>query len=207
MGKAAGGACHLHGLISPFAIMTGKGSDDALGHLMDHRRFTGMHRHRFDRNGKGKGLKGRDSIIKGLGTMHDPYLGGPIWDIAQVVRNFLRLPRADRSSRYGVKSDAETAPSARPNDPQTTSSPIWTKLTNPKLYTGTHIYKYCSETIDEDVLQEMQKLQAMQAYGAEKRLPGIWYDTETRGRQQKASVDRQDNLEFLKTRAIKLHRR
>ena len=46
---------------------------------------------------KGRGLKGRDRIPKGTGTSDIPYTGGPILDIAQVMRPNLRLPKEKQS--------------------------------------------------------------------------------------------------------------
>lgn len=37
--------------------------------LTDHQLYTGTHRHRFDRDGKGRGLAGRDYVAKGEGSM------------------------------------------------------------------------------------------------------------------------------------------
>ena len=36
--------------------------------LLDHRLFTGHHKHRFDDDGRGRGLDGRDYVMKGHGT-------------------------------------------------------------------------------------------------------------------------------------------
>ena len=35
--------------------------------LTDHNLYTGTHQHRFDKRGKGRGLAGRDRIMKGFG--------------------------------------------------------------------------------------------------------------------------------------------
>jgi len=57
--------------------------------LTDPSLYTGSHRHRFDESGRGRGLEGRESIAKGLGT--EPavkYRGeGTVTTIAQLMRN------------------------------------------------------------------------------------------------------------------------
>ena len=36
--------------------------------LTNHERYTGTHRHRFDEEGRGMGIEGRDRVAKGHGT-------------------------------------------------------------------------------------------------------------------------------------------
>merc|ERR1712127_389119 len=59
--------------------------------LTDSSQYTGSHQHRFDANGKGRGLAGRDRIAKGGGTVHTAYTGGKITDISQITRTNLRV--------------------------------------------------------------------------------------------------------------------
>jgi hypothetical protein len=57
--------------------------------LTDPSLYTGSHKHRFDEEGRGRGLEGRDSVSKGLGTgaVLNYYGDGPVISIAQLVRN------------------------------------------------------------------------------------------------------------------------
>lgn len=57
--------------------------------LTDPSLYTGSHKHRFDREGRGRGLEGRESVSKGLGTgaVIRYYGDGPVTSIAQLVRN------------------------------------------------------------------------------------------------------------------------
>jgi len=64
--------------------------NDIFGRLTDPSLYTGTHVHRFDETGHGRGLQGRDRVPKGQGTADAPYLGGPIIDIAEVMRPNLR---------------------------------------------------------------------------------------------------------------------
>lgn len=207
--------------------------------LTDPALYTGSHKHRFDREGRGRGLEGRDSVSKGLGTgaVIRYYGDGPVYSIAQLVRNEnldpqhmnkLRrfpdgstilspnnrslkgedgkwrpenprgvypaknpewkrltpgaspvgsphsarlllsgsqsartLPRHDIAnlSQYGEGSVASTADlhssypqspipatQPRPQTAQYVSSPIFDKLTNPQLYTGTHRQRFDEQT-------------------------------------------------------------
>lgn len=44
-------------------------SSDVVDRMTDTSKYTGSHKHRFDEEGKGKGLEGRDSIAKGKGMI------------------------------------------------------------------------------------------------------------------------------------------
>jgi hypothetical protein len=54
--------------------------------LTDTGSYTGTHKHRFDGRGRGRGLLGRDSVAKGQGCSN-LYTGGPVQDIAQIMRS------------------------------------------------------------------------------------------------------------------------
>ena len=60
--------------------------------LTDYRLFTGHHKHRFDKEGRGKGLAGRDSTAKGAGHSAAPYRGGNVHEIAQIMRPEFHSP-------------------------------------------------------------------------------------------------------------------
>ena len=72
------------------------GSDSSRGavfdHLTDPRLYTGHHKHRFDKEGRGKGLAGRDSTAKGAGHSAVPYRGGNVHEIAQIMRPEFHSP-------------------------------------------------------------------------------------------------------------------
>lgn len=57
--------------------------------LTDPSLYTGSHKHRFDEDGRGRGLEGRDSVAKGLGTggVTAYYGEGTVVSIAQLLRN------------------------------------------------------------------------------------------------------------------------
>ena len=46
---------------------------EVFNRLADPARFTGHHKHRFDEENRGRGLAGRDSVVKGGGTTVDPH--------------------------------------------------------------------------------------------------------------------------------------
>eukprot|EP01050_Picozoa_sp_SAG11_P007619 SAG11_NODE_641_length_8008_cov_2.916171_8_plen_201_part_00 len=56
--------------------------------LTDPEHYTGTHKHRFDYEGNGKGLAGRDSNVKGSGSMHtlplDAHHSKHVLDLSQV---------------------------------------------------------------------------------------------------------------------------
>ena len=58
--------------------------------LTDSRQYTGAHKHRFDqKTGQGKGLRGRDSVMKGAGhAAKGAYVNpdGTVHDLSQIVR-------------------------------------------------------------------------------------------------------------------------
>lgn len=59
--------------------------DDIFSRLTDTSKYTGTHKHRFDKNGMGLGLEGRDHIAKGAGTF-SKYRGGQVNSISQILR-------------------------------------------------------------------------------------------------------------------------
>jgi len=54
----------------------GGGKADIFSRLTDHTRYTGAHKARFDSDGRGRGLAGRDSVTKGGGTAIGSITGG-----------------------------------------------------------------------------------------------------------------------------------
>jgi len=54
--------------------------------LTDSSGYTGTHKNRFDEQGKGLGLGGRDPASKGLGSQQI-YRGGNVNSLSQILRN------------------------------------------------------------------------------------------------------------------------
>ena len=54
--------------------------------LTDTTGYTGSHKHRFDKDGKGKGLEGRDTGALGSGTHSGKYRGEPVHNLTQILR-------------------------------------------------------------------------------------------------------------------------
>jgi len=54
--------------------------------LTDTRGYTGTHKERFDENGNGLGLAGRDTGNKGGGTIPPVYRGGNVTHLSQILR-------------------------------------------------------------------------------------------------------------------------
>ena len=71
---------------------------EVFNRLADPARFTGHHKHRFDEENRGRGLAGRDSVIKGGGTV-DPH--------AQVLR-LREVKSADETDGAVTPSRAQT---------------------------------------------------------------------------------------------------
>eukprot|EP01048_Picozoa_sp_COSAG05_P007617 COSAG05_NODE_541_length_8832_cov_190.458491_8_plen_336_part_00 len=147
-------------------------SDAVYGRLCDPKSFTGAHKHRFDHTGRGLGLAGRDSIIKGAGwSPVSVYSGGSVQDISQIMRNrgakapgspgrsprrsprgsearvppgtfFGTPPRAKRSSSDGGGSVANTPHSPSTSKTYKSKSDIFDRLTDPREYTGHHKHRF-----------------------------------------------------------------
>jgi hypothetical protein len=47
--------------------------------------YTGTHKLRFNEDGTGKGIAGRDAVSKGAGS-HGTYHGGDVKDLSQILR-------------------------------------------------------------------------------------------------------------------------
>ena len=54
-------------------------SSDIVERMTDTSKYTGSHKHRFDEEGKGRGLEGRDSIPKGKGMVPGSVSGQPAY--------------------------------------------------------------------------------------------------------------------------------
>jgi len=71
------------------ARKTGVNSDSQLPNvyerLTNSKNFTGSHRFRFDRDGRGRGIRGRDYIRKGSGSVPGKYHGGTVHNLAVIT--------------------------------------------------------------------------------------------------------------------------
>ena len=61
------------------------GSNDVFDRLTSVNTYTGTHKHRFNSDGTGKGLDGRDSVAKAL-SPYAKYRGGDVKDLSQILR-------------------------------------------------------------------------------------------------------------------------
>ena len=57
---------------------------DVFSRLCDASTYTGMHKYRFDRHGRGRGLAGRDSVCKGSGSVAPVYHGGQVLGLGSI---------------------------------------------------------------------------------------------------------------------------
>ena len=122
-----------------------EGNGGIFDKLTDPALFTGHHKHRFDDDGRGKGLAGRDAVAKGSahgggGSTH-AYQGGTVHDISQIMRpDFYASGRSKSRPRNRAERTV----------PETTG--VFSKLTDERHYTGTHKHssKEEPETITDD---------------------------------------------------------
>ncbi|GIL71883.1 hypothetical protein Vretifemale_2345 [Volvox reticuliferus] len=68
--------------------------------LTDTTLYTGAHKHRFDENGNGRGLAGRDRVAKGAGFIAGAP-GGAVADLSQITRPNLQISGAGRAPARG----------------------------------------------------------------------------------------------------------
>jgi hypothetical protein len=126
----------------PAGSPTGKKS--IFDKLTDHSQYTGSHKQRFDGDGKGKGLAGRDSLSKGgVGAYH----GGAVNDLSQIMRPNLHQSAAKGSSPNAAKATemTKTGPKKKTGVKKKKDGPsIFDKLTDASLYTGAHKQRFDS---------------------------------------------------------------
>jgi hypothetical protein len=114
--------------------------------LTDASQYTGSHKERFDKEGKGKGLAGRDSVSKG--GVGASYHGGAVHDISQIMRPNLHQSPAKGSSPNAAKATESTkaAPAKKKTGVKKKKDgpSIFDKLTDASLYTGAHKQRFDS---------------------------------------------------------------
>lgn len=59
-------------------------SGDVFSRLCNPSTYTGTHKYRFDHDGRGRGLAGRDSVCKGSGSVAPVYHGGQVLDLSSI---------------------------------------------------------------------------------------------------------------------------
>ena len=115
--------------------------------LTDASLYTGHHRHRFDHEtGKGKGLAGRDSLSKGLGTVSHVEIrpdDDRVLCTSELFRPHFKPHGGSNSAR-----DKRRAKSPAPGQvtvPEIEAGSIFEKLTSPTSFTGAHRHRFDEE--------------------------------------------------------------
>jgi len=111
--------------------------------LTDSSQYTGSHKQRFDADGKGRGLAGRDSLSKGgAGVYH----GGAVSDLSQIMRPNLHQSAAKGSSPNAADATISTKTGKRTGAPKKKKDgpSIFDKLTDASQYTGAHKQRFDS---------------------------------------------------------------
>ena len=80
-------------------------SSDVVERMTDTAKYTGAHKHRFDEEGKGRGLEGRDSVAKGRGMVP-----------GSVASQTAYVPGYKHEGTYssGLKSSPKSSPHSSP---------------------------------------------------------------------------------------------
>ena len=87
-----------------------RGEGSVFDKLNDSTHFTGAHKHRFNRDGTGRGLAGRDRVFKGSGSLgHAPVavVDTVVHDISQLFRPHLTFDRTRLDGRSPTEKRAE----------------------------------------------------------------------------------------------------
>jgi len=115
--------------------------------LTDPSLYTGAHKQRFDKDGKGRGLAGRDA------ASGQEYGGGRVDNISQILRpspGAATKPLAafqvstTSAATAGRSASKSVGGNASPPKAKKTGPSIFDKLTNPALYTGAHKLRFDS---------------------------------------------------------------
>ena len=102
------GRLHVSGAESPSSLSPGRATyspaseawreDTVFDKLTDSAQYTGAHRHRFDKEGRGKGQHGRDRVLKGHGTDNGTLTydasDGKVGHLGQILRTDIEKPGA-----------------------------------------------------------------------------------------------------------------
>jgi hypothetical protein len=117
--------------------------------LNDPSSFHGTHKHRFDGDGHGRGLEGRDSVAKGNGYVAGGRSTNGVSDLSQITRTNLNTHGSRMENMKPSRSPSPTrAPSKQGNysasgsqserDSGAKKQSIFDKLSNPSTFHGTH---------------------------------------------------------------------
>ena len=126
--------------------------------LTDTSTYTGTHKHRFDKGGKGRGLAGRDSIAKGASRVdaygvadyyvHPIYQRNNVHDLslitrpspskAQCVSKPSRAKKSSGSPRSKQRTRSAPEPTKHVDTRAATATYAFSKLPNEDTFSGTH---------------------------------------------------------------------
>ena len=156
--------------------------------LTDTGSYTGTHKHRFDKHGKGKGLAGRDSIAKGGSHVdadgiadyyvHTIYQRDAVHDLSVITPSNVVAPRTRSKACKGKtgsprrRSDSPIAASEDIELPEADVGvpSIFLKLTDEERYTGT--FRKTFPTKDESEMSDDSDAWSGIASGSDQ--PGPW---------------------------------
>eukprot|EP00276_Gloeochaete_wittrockiana_P001128 CAMPEP_0184670590 /NCGR_PEP_ID=MMETSP0308-20130426/82837_1 /TAXON_ID=38269 /ORGANISM="Gloeochaete witrockiana, Strain SAG 46.84" /LENGTH=374 /DNA_ID=CAMNT_0027117383 /DNA_START=201 /DNA_END=1325 /DNA_ORIENTATION=- len=108
--------CYADG---PSSNATATSTGGVYAKLTDSSQYTGAHKERFNADGTGKGLAGRDSVAKGHGSAN-AYAGGNVQDLSQITRMNLNGGSTDLPAR---RNSLGTTSNARGASPTRSASP------------------------------------------------------------------------------------
>lgn len=92
--------------------------------LTDPSSFHGTHKHRFDKDGHGRGLEGRDSVAKGGGYVGGGRSSSGVSDLSQITRTHLNRSGGSMSpSRASPRSMSPSRGNSNTTSPRRTTSP------------------------------------------------------------------------------------
>eukprot|EP01028_Stygiella_incarcerata_P012601 TRINITY_DN7915_c2_g2_i2.p1 TRINITY_DN7915_c2_g2~~TRINITY_DN7915_c2_g2_i2.p1 ORF type:complete len:188 (-),score=49.37 TRINITY_DN7915_c2_g2_i2:115-678(-) len=133
---------------SPFSTMPPKKAGESIfDRLTDPSSFHGTHKHRFDKDGKGRGIEGRDRIAKGGGPGQPG--GGGVSDLSQLTRTGLSKGGTTLGAQRGAGSgkspreeDKSKIPKKSPRPGKSGGGGIFDRLSDPTTFHGTHKHRF-----------------------------------------------------------------
>lgn len=138
--------------------MTSEKKSSIFDRLADPSSFHGTHKHRFDADGHGRGLDGRDSVAKGTGYVAGGRSTNGVSDLSQITRTNLNKTGGHMQNLKSTNGylDAQDASGRRSKSPsprereQTSPSKvrsgaggsIFDRLADPSSFHGTHKHRF-----------------------------------------------------------------
>eukprot|EP00762_Andalucia_godoyi_P000132 ANDGO_02254.mRNA.1 hypothetical protein AMSG_11699 len=135
-----------------------KGSTSIFDRLADPSSFHGTHKHRFDKDGHGRGLDGRESVAKGPGYSAGGRSTNGVSDLSQITRSNLnktggrmenlKTPQmldAQETNGGRSKSPSPREREASPRKTAATGGSIFDRLADPSSFHGTHKHRFDKE--------------------------------------------------------------